>query len=103
MIPSIETFVVENLYLVIYLEYSADIIIIIFSSLFFATPSRLICQRTGSVQLNVVLTEDKYDEVLKMVCHTNRKLQISCVTSNNQRDKHNLHRSNRGPRSSPHN
>ena len=36
------------------------LLLLYFLLLFSATPSRLICQRASSVQLNVVLTEDKY-------------------------------------------
>lgn len=36
------------------------LLLLYFLLFFSATPSRLICQRASSVQLNVVLPEDKY-------------------------------------------
>ena len=60
VIPSIETFVVGNLYLVYNWNIAITLLLLYFLLFFSVTPSRLICQRVDSVQLNVVLTKDKY-------------------------------------------
>lgn len=77
-IPSIEKCIVENLYLVIYLEYSADIMIVIFFSLcfFYHTFSLNMLTCRFSFRFSRIHPVQSYQ------INTYPKLQISCVTSN---------------------